>query len=220
MTIVLIPAYNAESSIPGLLCHLTEYISPPSIYVVDDGSTDRTADVARAMGAHVLRQSKNSGKGAALKKGFETFLSLNGSEAVITMDADLQHSPSDVPAFLDARKRRGANIVVGYRRRRNSPMPLSRRMSNSITSWLTTARTGIPILDSQCGFRLIGREVLEAISIESNGYEAETEILIKAARHGFRIEFLPIQTIYSNEKSHITHFRTTKQFLQTLLREY
>jgi hypothetical protein len=99
-------------------------------------------------------------------------------------------------------------------------MPLSRIVSNSLTSFLVTARTGISIPDSQCGYRLIGREVLESVVVDAEGYEAETELLIKAAAHGFRIGWVPVNTIYRGEKSHMTHWTTTKQFIRTLLKEY
>jgi hypothetical protein len=99
-------------------------------------------------------------------------------------------------------------------------MPLERIVSNTITSSLVSARTGVPIKDSQSGFRLIGRNVLSAINLDSDGYEAETELLIKAARKGFRITFVPIATIYGTSRSYMTHWKTTKRFLQVLFKEY
>lgn len=220
MYVVLIPAFNAAATLPQLLESLFLYVQSSLILVVDDGSVDRTSEAASKLGVRVLQHPNNLGKGAALRTGFDEIKKYPGVNSVITMDADLQHSPNDLPQFLEARRSDAANVYVGYRRRRRTEMPVTRRMSNSITSWLATARTGVPILDSQCGFRLIGREVLESVSLDSNGYEAETEFLIKAARHGFRIEFLPIQTIYADERSYMSHWKTTKGFLQTLLRDY
>jgi hypothetical protein len=99
-------------------------------------------------------------------------------------------------------------------------MPLSRILSNSLTSFLVTARTGVSIPDSQCGYRLIGREVLERVVVVAEGYEAETELLIKAAAKGFTIGWVPVNTVYQGEQSHMTHWSTTKQFVRTLLKEY
>lgn len=220
MTAVLIPALNAEKTLPRLLQLILERFVPSQVLIVDDGSNDQTAAVSRAMGVRVLTHSKNLGKGAALRKGLEALLTDPELDSVITMDADLQHSPEDLARFMDAWRMGSADVYVGVRKRRGTAMPLARRMSNSIASWLTTARTGVPILDSQCGYRLIGRKVLESITIESNGFEAETEFLLKAARLGFRIGFVPIQTIYANEKSAMTKWQTTKRFLQMLFREY
>jgi glycosyltransferase involved in cell wall biosynthesis len=141
-------------------------------------------------------------------------------DAVITMDADLQHDPVEIPHFVAERSRCNADFVIGYRKRLGSGMPIHRIMSNTITTALVWAKTGVKVRDSQSGYRLITRRVLSSITVESDGYEAETEILIKAARKGFRFAFIPIATIYGGAKSHMTHWWTTKQFLKVLLKEY
>lgn len=220
MIAILIPAYNAETTLKVLLPKLLSYVKSSEIIVVDDGSSDDTFTVAKTMGVTPLRHERNQGKGAALKTGFEFVTTSTKFDAVVTLDADLQHRPEDLPAFLDARKRSGANIIIGHRTRVGTAMPVARILSNSITSGLVSARTGVFIKDSQCGYRLLGREVLEAIAIESTGYEAETEFLIKAARKGFSIEFVPIQTVYNGERSYMTHWHTTKRFIQVLMKEY
>lgn len=220
MTAILIPAYNAAATLSELLQRLFYFVKADDIVVVDDGSGDRTASIGQRAGVKVVRHSKNRGKGAALKTGFEAIKTLQQYDAVVTMDADLQHQPEELPKFLEARNSKRPNVVVGYRARLGTTMPLARRLSNTITSKLVSARTGRQILDSQSGYRLIGREVLDAVSLESDGYEAETELLIKAAQKGFSIEFVPIQTIYGNERSYMTHWHTTKRFLQVLLKDY
>ncbi|MBI3586846.1 MAG: glycosyltransferase family 2 protein [Ignavibacteriales bacterium] len=220
MTAILIPAYNAETTLKVLLPKLLSYVKSSQIIVVDDGSSDGTFTIAKAMGVTSLRHERNKGKGAALKTGFAFVTTSTQCDAVVTLDADLQHRPEDLPAFLDARKRAEANIIIGYRARIGTAMPVSRILSNSITSALVSARTGVFIKDSQCGYRLVGREVLEAITIGSTGYEAETEFLIKAARKGFSIKFIPIQTVYNGERSYMTHWHTTKRFIQVLMKEY
>lgn len=220
MTAVLIPALNAAQTLRELLPKINAFVPAEGIVVVDDGSTDDTARIAGESGAFVIRHSANRGKGAALRSGIEYILGRTEFRSVITMDADLQHDPAEIPKFLSRSKKGGAKIIVGARQRLGSGMPLHRMMSNAITSMLVSARTGARIEDSQSGYRFFSSEVLAAIRLESDGYEAETEMLIKAARKGFTIDFIPIATIYGNESSHMTHWQTTRRFLQVLLKEY
>ena len=220
MTGVLIPAFNAAQTLGQLLVELHSFFTADGIVVVDDGSTDKTASIAKASGVIVLSHGINSGKGAALKTGFQYVLSESRFDSVITMDADLQHDPKDVPTFLAAWRSGESDLILGYRRRIGSGMPVHRVLSNTITSALVSARTGLHIRDSQTGFRMIARNVISAIEVQADGYEAETEILMKAARKGFRISGVPIATIYRGAPSHMTHWKTTMRFLQVLLREY
>ncbi len=167
-----------------------------------------------------LRHDKNKGKGAALKTGFRHLLYSTKCDSVITMDSDLQHDPAEIPNFVAEWRRSNADLVIGFRKRIGTGMPIHRILSNTITSALVSARTGVKIRDSQSGYRLIAREALFSIDVQSDGYEAETEILIRAARKGFRFSFVPIATIYDGAKSHMTHWQTTRNFLRVLLREY
>lgn len=217
---LLIPAFQASATLPFLLNQLKSRAEISLTIVVDDGSTDGSAEVATEAGVMVLRHTVNRGKGAALRTGFEYIRTNSDTEVVITMDADLQHRVEDLPLFLQAREVHGTSIVIGRRVRWGVGMPIARIASNTITSFLVSARTGVPIADSQCGYRLIGREVIDRVTIEANGYEAETEFLIKAAKKGFSIEFVPIQTVYANETSHMTHLDTTRLFIKTLVKEY
>jgi glycosyltransferase involved in cell wall biosynthesis len=219
MTALLIPAFNAAKTLGKLLTMISQHIGDACTVVVDDGSSDATSKIATDAGAIVIRHERNRGKGAALRSGFKYVLASTRSDSVLTMDADLQHDPAEISKFLAAWKRGGIDIVLG-RRRFGGGMPIHRILSNTITSSLVSARTGVRIHDSQTGFRLIAREVLSSIEVEADGFEAETEFLIKAARGGFRISSVPIATIYGAEPSHMTHWKTTKRFLQVLLREY
>lgn len=219
-TAILIPAFNASESLPELFERLQLFVNIADIVVVDDGSTDHTSDIAKTVGATCLQHERNFGKGRALRTGFDHIIRSTSYDSVVTMDADLQHRPEELPIFLSYREAIRPDMLIGYRKRWGTNMPLSRKLSNSITSSLLSARTGRQIRDSQCGFRLIARSVLEEVRTTVDGYEAETEQLIKAARKGFGIEFVPIQTVYANEKSHMTHVPTSLRFLHVLLKEY
>jgi len=219
MTSVLIPAFNAAKTLGTLLESIPQHIGDGCIVVVDDGSSDDTSSIADRAGAVVIRHDRNRGKGAALRSGFKYVLASTRSDSVLTMDADLQHDPAEISTFLAAWGSGETDIILGCRRF-GGGMPIHRILSNAITSSLVSARTGVRIRDSQTGYRLIAREVLSSIEVEADGYEAETEFLIKAARRGFRISSVPIATIYGAEPSHMTHWKTTKRFLQVLLREY
>ena len=219
-SVALIPAFNAESSIAEVIGALGRIVEPMRVLVVDDGSTDKTSEVAATARATIVQHKTNRGKGAALQTGFDYIRGLSNIEFILTMDADLQHRPEDVPKLFEAQQLSNADIVVGRRSRIGTGMPIARILSNTITSALVGLRTGYRISDSQCGFRLIRRCVLDRVRLESSGFEAETEFLIKSARQGFRIEFAPIHTVYAREKSHMTHWTTTVNFLKVLFREY
>lgn len=216
---VLIPAYNASRTIGNLIERTLQYVPAEQIVVIDDGSTDATADIASGMSCRVLRHSINRGKGAALQTGFDYCLTQT-MEFVVTIDADLQHKPEDIQRFIEEFKRRPNDIILGSRLHNTAGMPFLRKVSNTITTFLVTARTGVTISDSQSGFRLISLNVLRSVRMEQTGFEAETEFLIKAAIHGFTIGGLPIETVYAGEKSHMTHLRTTLNFIKVLLRQY
>jgi glycosyltransferase involved in cell wall biosynthesis len=220
MTAVVIPALNAARTLSEVLAKVALYVPPQSILVVDDGSADATARIAEESGVIVIRHPVNRGKGAALQSGFEYILAHSEFECVITLDADLQHDPAEIPKFVTRWNQGGVDVIVGSRKRAGSKMPFHRRLSNIITSSLVSARAGVVIKDSQSGYRCISRDVLSEVRLDCDGYEAETEMLIKAASRGFKIDFVPIATIYGTERSSMTHWQTTKRFLQVLLKEY
>jgi glycosyltransferase involved in cell wall biosynthesis len=219
-TSVLIPAYNAGTSLEELVNRLRRSVGDMRIIVVDDGSIDNTTEIAHLVGATVLRHDKNCGKGATLQTGFDFLKKQPDVEFILTLDADLQHQPEDIQKFFNIQQQTSADIVIGWRERAGTKMPVHRIISNTLTSALVSLKTGMKIKDSQCGFRLIRKRVLENIQLESRGYEAETELLIKAAQLKFKIEFVPVYTVYGSEKSYMTHWATTMNFLKVLLRKY
>ena len=177
---------------------------------INDGSTDATLARLRESGADVIDQQPNQGKGAALKRGFRAALE-QGAAAVITLDADGQHDPSEIPPFVDRFRQTNADLIIGERD--YSQMPFVRRMSNTIGrrafSWAMGRRIG----DNQSGYRLLSRRLMEAVlgSAES-GYEFEMDMIVVCVKRGWRIEGVPVRTIYGEEVSnikpvqHVVHF--------------
>ncbi|HTX19365.1 MAG TPA: glycosyltransferase family 2 protein [Bacteroidota bacterium] len=215
----VIPAFNAAGTIAAVIGGVSVYLPAEQILIVDDGSTDKTSHEAVSAGARVLRHTRNRGKGAALRTGLDFALQAS-FDAVITLDADLQHPPESIPQFIDLYEREKINIIIGSRLHDVQGMPFHRILSNAITTFLVNARTSSRIADSQSGYRLLDRPVLEAVRTVSDGFEAETEFLIRAALHGFTFGAVPIRTVYAGERSHMTHLATTVNFIKVLFRDY
>ncbi len=187
--------------------------------MVDDGSTDDTADIAEKSGALVLRSEVNQGKGAALIRGFEYCLN-NNFDSAITMDGDGQHLPEDIPDFIRlAAEKKDLGMIIGNRMANRRNMPFIRVMTNKFMSWLLSRLTRQKISDSQCGFRLIKREVLEKLSLQTNKFEIESEMIIEAAQNGFKIGSIPIQTVYQKERSHINPVVDTIRFFRFIFKK-
>lgn len=214
--LVLVPALNLADRIGELLLSLRALAPETEVVVVDDGSTDDTAGAARAVpGVRVSVHPENRGKGAALRTGFE-IARREGFDAVVTLDGDGQHPPGCVPEFIGHAEATGADIVVGTRARRGTKMPVHRRMSNKMSTWFASKVAGTKLPDSQSGYRLVRTRVIEAVPLTTDHYETETELLIGAARRGFRIEGMTIPTVYADERSHIHVLRDTGRFLKLL----
>jgi glycosyltransferase involved in cell wall biosynthesis len=213
----LIPAYNAAGTVGKVVGEVLALGAGMTAVVIDDGSDDGTAQIARRAGAIVVSHPRNLGKGAALRTGFEYFLS-TGLEAVVTLDADGQHSPSEIPVLTDRWAATGADIVVGTRKRDFARMPLLRIVTNTLSSLLVSLSAGTYIHDSQSGFRLLSRRVVERVRTTSCGYGAESEILIRAASKGYKVESAPVSTIYGGEKSYIHPLKQPLRFLGLMAR--
>ena len=215
-TCVLIPSYNEAKSIGRIVGELkAKGLSP---CVVDDGSTDDTAKIAESCGAIVLRHEKNKGKGASLREGFIYALK-EGFDKVLIMDGDGQHSCDDLQAFIQKAEASNCGIIVGNRMATTKQMPVLRIMVNRFMSGLISLIAGQHIPDTQCGFRLVKKDLLQKVNLLTSKYETESEILIKAARLGFKIESLPVKTIYSGQKSQINPFIDTLRFLRFIILE-
>ena len=210
-TLALIPCYNEETAVADVVRGCLRH--PDGALVVDDGSSDATASRARQAGAVVIRHPENRGKGVALNAGYD-YAVREGYDAVITLDGDGQHDPSEIPKLLQAAAAPDVHIVLGCRMGDVEDMPAIRRWTNRTTSRFVSWLSGQEIRDSQTGFRLIKRDVLEAVRCVTRNYDAEPEILIKAGRKGFRVAEVPVATIYHGGKSSIHPVLDTWRFIR------
>jgi glycosyltransferase involved in cell wall biosynthesis len=211
----IIPAYSEGKFIGDVVRRVLLHVK--TVLVVDDGSPDDTAGAAETAGAQVIRHSRNRGKGAAIKSGLERATTAEAS-FFLFLDGDGQHDPSDIPAFFDAINESGADLVVGNRMTNIKAMPVVRRLTNQFMSWQIGTICRVPLPDSQCGFRLVRRELLPVFRVPSDRFEFETESLIVAARHGYRIKCVPIRTIYANQQSKIRPLRDTIRYARLISR--
>jgi glycosyltransferase involved in cell wall biosynthesis len=208
----IIPAYNEAGKIGQVLSTALKYLP---VLVIDDGSSDTTAQIAESSGAKVFRQKPNQGKGLALRAGFLHAIEA-GFEAVVTLDADGQHDPDEIPAFLRAYQRNRADLIIGERD--FSQIPLVRRFANSLGKWSFSWAVGQPIRDNQSGYRLISRRMMEAVlGSRESGFEFEVEMIVVCIQKGFTLEWVPIRTIYGGEGSHIQPFKHTVEFTRMVL---
>lgn len=208
----VIPFFNESRTINQIVNNTLQYVD--CVIAVDDGSTDDSSSkILQNKNITLLKFKLNHGKGFVLREGLSEGVK-KGYTQLITIDADLQHNPDEIPLLIH--ELNNFDIVIGNRLNNLANMPLHRRMSNRITSFLMSMKTGQKIVDSQCGFRAYRSEVIKNIKTIKNGYEAESEILIKASRKGYKIGFTDISTIYGNEESKISPVKTTFNFVKVL----
>jgi glycosyltransferase involved in cell wall biosynthesis len=191
---VAIPAYQAAASIGEVVRRTLPILG--EVLVVDDGSTDATAARARASGARVVCHPVNRGKGRALHTAFEDLFA-RGAVAVVTLDADGQHLPEEIPVLLDA-ARQGGDLILGSRAHLFAEMRPLRRASNSLSSHLIAAVAGLDLGDVQSGFRLYTRRLLAATGFPEARFDAESAVVVRAARAGFGIREVPLRLGFAN----------------------
>lgn len=194
-TCALIPAFNEASHLAKVVEGTRQHIA--DVVVIDDGSSDGTADIARSAGATCLQLPGNRGKASALRAGI-AFARDHKFTHAMTLDGDGQHLPEDIPVMLRVAQETGADLVIGARRFDRALMPRSRYYSNIIGSRLASALIGCEIRDSQSGFRLFRLDKLGEAKLRSRCYELEMEILIKMARAGCTIAHAPVHMVYDD----------------------
>jgi glycosyltransferase involved in cell wall biosynthesis len=226
--LALVPGYDEGPRIGAVVEAARRHLP---VLVVDDGSTDDTAARAAAAGAAVLPQHPNQGKGAALRMGFRRALA-EGFDAVVTLDADGQHDPDEIPRFLAAYAAGGEadasdpaglgavaaggprpELVIG--RRDFTRMPPIRRLSNNIGAKAFSWAVGQAIPDNQSGYRLLGRRLMAAmVASRESGFEFEVEMIAVCIRHGWSLAWVPISTIYGGEPSHVRPLHHLRHFVR------
>ncbi len=212
----ILPALNAARFLPDVIGQIRALHPELRTLIVDDGSTDETAEVARQAGAEVIVHEVNQGKGQALKTGYAWALE-NGLDYVFTMDSDGQHLPAEMAGFLEQAQEGNFDIVVGTRMAQTENMPWIRLKTNQFTSWVISRLAGCTIPDSQNGYRLYRTECLRGIKLKTSRYDSESEILVRLARRGFTIGSTPITTVYGDEESSINPFVDTGRFFRLVL---
>jgi glycosyltransferase involved in cell wall biosynthesis len=196
----VIPCYNEAARISEVVTGVRRQL--PTVIVVDDGSTDATAGAATRAGAEIIRFPHNAGKGAALRAGWLHARDLGFSWA-LNLDGDGQHSPDDIPGFVQCAEQSRAAMVVGNRMGHAEAMPWLRRQVNQWMTRRLSRLAGAPVADSQCGFRLLNLDVAARLPLVTNHFEIESELLVAFLAAGCRVEFVPVQVIYNLDSSKI-----------------
>lgn len=210
-TLIIIPAYNCADSLERVITALKQNPGP-DILVVDDGSTDNCSQIIDRSGLPLIRHERNRGKGAALISGFR-YAKEHDYATVISMDGDSQHPADLIPEFLALHKHYPDAVLLGERKRSPS-MPLTRRLSNSISAFLISKRIRRKIYDAQCGFRLIPLKHLKDPLPRRPGFIFESELLIMLALRKADFLYIPVPTLYpQNSTSKMTYFSTTLGFI-------
>ncbi len=214
-TCVLIPIYNEGANIDKVVRGCRKYVE--SVIVVDDGSVDRSAEIAKNAGAFVIVHKVNQGKGAAIKTGFN-YIVKRDWDAVIILDGDAQHDWNEIPKFIEAAGREDVDIVLGNRMGDIETMPWLRKVTNQFSSYVLTRMARQNIYDSQCGFRLLRSRVLPDLDLKTSKYDTESEMLIQAARKGYKIGHVTVKTIYNNQPSCIHPIIDTMRFFRVVFK--
>ena len=207
---IVIPALNAEPSVGAVVRGCLEQL--PDVVVVNDGSTDGTAAAAANAGAIVLQHAVRCGKGGAMKTGFAWALE-RGFDGVIGVDADGQHLPSEIPKLLRCREESGADLVIGGRSHLFAQMLPRRRMANRFSTWAIAKFSRTPITDSQCGFRLYSSRLLRGVRLRAEGFDMDSEVVVRAGLGGFKIAMTPIDMGFVDGIS-TSHYRAVTDTLR------
>jgi glycosyltransferase involved in cell wall biosynthesis len=202
----LVPAFNEARTVAKVVAGLSPHVA--AVCVVDDGSTDGTADAARSAGADVMVNTGDRGKGTAIRFGLARVLERDCSH-VLLIDGDMQHLPEEAPLLIAEAERTGADVVLGERRFDRRAMPASRYQANRIGSLALSRFLGVAIRDTQCGFRLFKADALRSLRLKARGYDIETEMLVKLKRRGGLIASVPITAVYTGQRSKLRPVRDT-----------
>jgi len=207
----IIPCFNEAANIGNVVADVRKFL--PGIIVVDDGSIDATAQIAKNSGAEVLSLKKNSGKGAALRAGWK-FARKKNFDWILMLDGDGQHSANDIPKFFECAEKTGAKLTIGSRMQNAAAIPLLRRLVNRWMSRRISKLTGMDLPDSQCGFRLAHLPTLLDLQPRANRFEIESEMLVAFLAAREKIDFVSVETIYKRRASKIRPMADTFRWLR------
>ena len=213
---VLIPVLNEAQAIGAVVRSLR--VQNLDVVVIDDGSTDDSGAIARQNGATVIRHDVKKGKGQSLRDGFRYALE-HGYDGVITMDGDGQHDAADIGQFMHMIAKERPGMIVGNRMVNPQGMPCVRYLTNRFMSSLISKACGQHIPDTQCGYRYVDSRVLREVPLTCDDFEIETELLMKSSKQGFRIDSVPVTTIYRDEESKINPWKDTVRFITYFIKE-
>ena len=211
--LVVVPAFNAAQYLPELIRRCRDNIGESHLLFVNDGSTDDSLAILKREDVNYVSFPVNRGKGAALKAGFD-YAVRHGFDAVLTLDADLQHLPEEIPRFLEAHD--GRHLVIGTRTIDAREMPMARWLVNNLTSVIISVFSSQRVRDSQSGFRLIPVGLLRAMRLDSVKYDFESEILFKAGALGCAVAEVPVTTVYEGSHSYIHPAKDTWRFIRQI----
>jgi glycosyltransferase involved in cell wall biosynthesis len=210
----LIPALDCETTLGELVRGTLRHL--PRVLVVDDGSADRGADVAKAAGAEVLRLPRNRGKAAALRTGMQA-LRERGATHALTLDADGQHLPGEIPALRDAASAHPAAIVIGARRHAPGSMTAVRLFGNRFANRWVESACGRAFEDTQSGFRVYPLDATLALGCRAERFAFETEVLIRAVRAGLDVVSVPVRVYNPPVGERVSHFRGVRDATRIVL---
>lgn len=206
----ILPAYNEEAHLPAVLTELKQYIE--TILVIDDGSVDRTVEIARDLGVNVLSRGYNLGVGQTTRDGLAWALD-KGFDAAVMLDSDGQHKPSEITRFLEKFERDRNRLIIGARDYKQ--MPLRRRIPNTLGRWMLSSAIREYLPDNQSGYRLVEKElIVKLLDTKESGFNFMVEMIILCLASGWEIGWVPISTIYGDEKSHQSALYQIKGFIK------
>ena len=208
---IIIPTFNNRGTVAGVIERALRQC--PDVIVVNDGSNDGTEQVLAGVGVKVLTHSRNMGKGAALKTGLR-YAAANGFTHAVTIDADGQHFPEDIPVLLEASDRNPGDIIVGCRNLTSENMPRRNTFANRFSNFWLRLQTAQCLDDTQSGFRIYPLHSVYGLGLLTSRYEAELELMVYAAWHGVRLRGVPVRVLYQPEGERVSHFRPFWDFMR------
>lgn len=201
--LVAMPAYNEEKYIGSVVLQARRYAD--EVMVVDDGSTDQTAQIAELAGATVIRHGENKGYGVAIQRIIAE-AEKGGADTLVLLDADSQHDPNDIPSFLKAISA-GNDLVIGCRKIQRGAIPLWRRAGQNVLLFLTNILSRGKLSDTESGFRAFSRKAVSQLKLKESGMAVSAETISVATAQGLKITEVPIMAIYTRDGSTLNPIR-------------